>query len=224
MINVNGLSQVHTQVLKCRELEFASNAVLEFAALDFDWITLYADVIKLTGAATVRRTDTINIDGAPGLDGSDAPPTPPGYGTNGLNGKAGGLGREGGFQRVPTVYIFCQQVLLNGIQARPSDVGGPRPAYPFAFQFDGYDGGKGGDGGNGGDGGDGNQGSPARSGWIDCSLGPGWGGRGGDGGRTGTLGKGVMGLMEALFMLLYNRARRQSLMYCHIQTKRVERA
>ena len=34
----------------------------------------------------------------------------------------------------------------------------------------------------------------------------------------------VMGLMEALFMLLYNRARRQSLMYCHIQTKRVERA
>ena len=38
------------------------------------------------------------------------------------------------------------------------------------------------------------------------------------------LGKGVMGLMEALFMLLYNRARRQSLMYCHIQTKRVERA
>ena len=38
------------------------------------------------------------------------------------------------------------------------------------------------------------------------------------------LGKGVMGLMEALFMLLYNRARRQSLMYCHIQTKRVEQA
>ena len=34
------------------------------------------------------------------------------------------------------------------------------------------------------------------------------------------LGKGVMGLMEALFMLLYNRARRQSLMYCHIQTRR----
>ena len=38
------------------------------------------------------------------------------------------------------------------------------------------------------------------------------------------LGEAVMGLMEALFMLLYNRARRQSLMYCHIQTKRVERA
>ena len=38
------------------------------------------------------------------------------------------------------------------------------------------------------------------------------------------LGKGVMGLMEALFMLLYNRARRQSLMYCHIQTRRVEQA
>ena len=55
VINVNGLSQVHTQVLKCGELEFASNAVLEFAALDFDWIALYADVIKLTGAATVRR-------------------------------------------------------------------------------------------------------------------------------------------------------------------------
>ena len=56
VINVNGLSQVHTQALKCGELEFASNAVLEFAALDFDWIALYADVIKLTGAATVRRT------------------------------------------------------------------------------------------------------------------------------------------------------------------------
>ena len=54
VINVNGLTQVHTQVLKCGELEFASNAVLEFAALDFDWIALYADVIKLTGAATVR--------------------------------------------------------------------------------------------------------------------------------------------------------------------------
>ena len=90
VVNVNGLSQVHTQVLKCGELEFASNAVLEFAALDFHWIALYADVIKLTGAATVRRTDSINIDGAPGVDGSDAPPTPPGYGTNGLNGKAGG--------------------------------------------------------------------------------------------------------------------------------------
>ena len=127
VINVNGLSQVHTQVLKCGELEFASNAVLEFAALDFDWIALYADVIKLTGAATVRRTDSINIDGAPGVDGSDAPPTPPGYGTNGFNGKAGGPGREGGSQRVPTVYIFCQQVLLNGIQARPSDVGGLSP-------------------------------------------------------------------------------------------------
>ena len=38
------------------------------------------------------------------------------------------------------------------------------------------------------------------------------------------LAKGVMGLMEALFMLLYDRARRQSLMYCHIQTKRVEQA
>ena len=38
------------------------------------------------------------------------------------------------------------------------------------------------------------------------------------------LGEAVMGLMEALFMLLYNRARRQSLMSCHIQTKRVERA
>ena len=38
------------------------------------------------------------------------------------------------------------------------------------------------------------------------------------------LGKGVMGQMEALFMLLYNRARRQSLMYCHIQTRRVEQA
>ena len=190
MINVNGLTQVHTQVLKCGELKFASNAVLEFAALDFDWIALYADVIKLTGAATVRRINSINIDGAPGADGSDAPPTPPGYGANGFNGKAGGPGREGGFQRVPTVYIFCQQVLLNGIQARPSDVGGPRLAYPFAFQFDGYDGGKGGDGGNGGDGGDGNQGSPARSGWIDCSSVPGWGGRGGDGGRSGTPGKG----------------------------------
>ena len=36
VINVNGLSQVHRQVLKCGELEnFASNAVLEFAALDF---------------------------------------------------------------------------------------------------------------------------------------------------------------------------------------------
>ena len=96
-INVNGLSQVHRQVLKCSELEFASNAVLEFAALDFDWIALYADVIKLTGAATVRRTDSINIDGAPGVDGSDAPPTPSGYGTNGLNGHAGDPGREGRF-------------------------------------------------------------------------------------------------------------------------------
>jgi hypothetical protein len=198
--------------------------VLEFAALDFDWIALYADVIKLTGAATVRRTDSINIDGAPGADGSDAPPTPAGYGTNGLNGKAGGPGREGGFQRVPTVYIFCQQVLLNGIQARPSDVGGPRPTYPFAFQFDGYDGGKGGDGGNGGDGGDGNQGSPARSGWIVCTSVPGWVDAEVMVVEAALLGKGVMGLMEALFMLLCNRARRQSLMYCHIQTKRVERA
>ena len=84
-INVNGLSQVHRQFLRPVSLEFASNAVLEFAALDFDWIALYADVIKLTGAATVRRTDSINIDitGAPGVDGSDAPPTPSGYGTNG---------------------------------------------------------------------------------------------------------------------------------------------
>jgi hypothetical protein len=62
VFNVNGVSQVYTQVLKCGELEFATNAVLEFAALDFDWIVLYADVIKLIGAATVRRTDSINID------------------------------------------------------------------------------------------------------------------------------------------------------------------
>jgi hypothetical protein len=33
------------------------------------------------------------------------------------------------------------------------------------------------------------------------------------------LGKGVTGLMEALFVLLCNRARRQSLMYCHISNQ-----
>lgn len=192
-IDVSSDMSVFDQVVKVEELKMRPNTQLIFETLSLPWVALYADRIYLYGPATIRRTDRINLDGADGRSGIPGAPAPTPLGSSGNSGTAGGPGGNGKYQRIPDFYLFCREIYWNGIQARPADL-----SNFTLFAFDGYRGGKGGDGGRGGDGSDGRKGEPSRSGWLDCSSGPGFGGNGGNAGEGGLPGVGGNGSDGAL--------------------------
>ncbi|WP_026612842.1 hypothetical protein [Ensifer aridi] len=193
VVAVNGEYQVTDQVIKAETIEFSDNGVLVFESLDFEWVVFYADVLKLNGTTTIKRTDKIDLTGKHGADGAHGRPPAKGYGRHGNPGQPGGWGYPGGSQSVPNLYVFCQEVLWQGQAATPSDVKGN-----VTLEFSGYPGGRGGNGGNGGDGSKGSDGKPSQDGLLDCKAGPGKGGNGGNAGAAGIPGMGGDGTDGAI--------------------------
>jgi hypothetical protein len=177
------------QFIKTKQLLFDPDSALEFDDLNYPFLVIYADDWHLNGHFAIRRTTSINLNGANGANAAAPPPTPPGYGIAGNDGLPGLPGRQG--QRgmlLPQVIIIAQRTFFLGVRANPIQIDG-------VFNFDGVDGGNGGDGGDGSDGTDGNRGSPAQDGFGigdvgDCAAGPGQGGRGGNAGLGGWPGYG----------------------------------
>ncbi len=184
-LRIDGNFEFLDQVCKCEVIEFTDGADFNYVNLDFDWVIFYADVLKLNGSAGIRRNQWIDLSGEDGSNGADALPPSKGYGRHGLPGQPGGWGTPGRSQQIPNLFVFCQEVRWKGNAANPSDLIGK-----VMVDFHGYDGGEGGAAGNGGSGSNGTQGSPSRSGFLDCSSGPGWGGNGGNGGPAGVPGIG----------------------------------
>jgi len=185
---INGELSVYDQVYKTSRIDFTPGSKITFENLNHPWVVLYADIINLNGSAEITRTSKIDLKGKNGKNGASAPQTTPGLGSAGFSGEPGGQGTDGKSQNIPILYIFTQQLLWQGIQAKPQDI-----QNNLSISMNGYPGGDGGNGGNGGNGSNGRQGEASRGYRLVCDAGPGWGGRGGDGGRGGAPGIGGNG-------------------------------
>ncbi|WP_156472828.1 hypothetical protein [Pseudorhodoferax sp. Leaf265] len=153
-----------------------------------DWSVQRASKIVTNGYKLTLRAESIDedllivsFDGS-AVAGESGNPGPPGL--NGGYMQAGGSGFPGVNGRDGT----------NGADANPVSivVNGAINA-KLMIDNSGQSGGAGGSGGDGGPGGSGGQGEPSRSGFLDCSAGPGYGSKGGNGGNGGVGGNGGSG-------------------------------
>ncbi|CAO3435597.1 hypothetical protein [Azospirillum doebereinerae] len=183
LLTVNGVHRVPSRVLKVQQCTLMQNSQIIMEELDHDWISIAIDTLNIEGNSLLTRTELINSNGKDGVNGRPGVKSIQADGKHGTHGGPGSPGEDGRIQEVPEVFVFVREILFRGIPASPSDM----PA--LRIWFNGYNGGDGGRGGNGGNGGDGAKGVKARSGFFDCSSGPGHGGNGGDAGTAATGGR-----------------------------------
>lgn len=186
---ISGAFSIFDQAVRFKHLIIQPGGALIFENLDFKWLVLYVDLLDLNGKVEIRRTNSVDLNGADGTKGPDGKAAGRGYGVPGGDGIDGQPGKPGKSQRIPELFIFSQQIRWKGAQAQHHDILGQ-----FSIFMPGYIGGEGGNGGRGGKGTNGTQGQPSRPGvFLDCRAGPGYGGRGGNGGRGGMPGVGGNG-------------------------------
>ena len=189
---ISGYQIFSEKVLRAREIVFQPNSNLVFDALNHDYIAIVANKIKFTrpqdGSYMISSLDVRLPDGKDGNTGTNGPGRPhAGKGHDGQKGGAGGTGGAGEHGKstdLPDLYVFANEVVLEGESDIPVDI---------SFIFNGIDGSDGGNGGAGGNGGKGGDGGEASIRWLKCRHEPRDGGQGGDAGIGGPPGNGGNG-------------------------------
>ena len=193
---ISGKHIFSERILRAHEVVFQPGSNLVFDNLDRvdgDYLAIVAKRLKFAepreGHYTISRGDLVlprGNDGDRGTNGANRRHADKGHdGAKGGSGGAGGDGHGGNSMDLPDLYIFADEIVLEG--------GGSVGSLNMSFIFDGIDGSGGGNGGPGGNGGRGGDGGEASIRWLSCKHEPRDGGPGGDAGIGGGPGNGGKG-------------------------------